>query len=892
MKRFNYLIIFLLAASLFAGCSKQKPSVLSVDMAKEGAEIPKGLWGIFYEEISRAGDGGLYPEMIYNMGFEEKNIPSSTIFADGFIIAPQKPNYARGQISNFRYRFNADENSEGWILESKGASKAEMKITTDNPLNKATLHSLQIDISKNEGGVNLINEGFKGISVLNGEKYDLLFFLKTDKSYKGKVTASLISSNGNVISSSEYEVNNSGKWTNYTYTITSIITDNKAKLVMQFNSKGKIQVDFVSLLPQNTFMGRKNGLRKDIAQLLADLKPSFIRWPGGCIVEGFTMENRVNWKESIGERITRQGQFDLWGYHNTYNFGYHEFLQFCEDIGAVGMFVANSGVSCSVRNGDYYEMKDMETIVQDALDAVEYAIGDQSTKWGAERAKNGHPAPFPLKYVEIGNENSGPIYGERYNMIYKALKEKYPHLTYINTNGLRNQLPSYYDADKIEMIDPHYYNNPEFFYSNVHMYDTVPRGNYEVYIGEYACNSNVGTGNLDAALSEASFMTGIEHNSDLVKIASYAPLLENVNYRNWPTNLIRFKNDSVFGRSSYYVQKMYNENKPDVNLISTLDWVPPTENISGNVGFEAAAFAVNSTVMFKDFTVSKGSKALYTSDFPADTSKWKILSGNWELTGNAYSTKIPQQSPQNQAGQGGGQNRGRRTSAMILEDLIFEDCSISANIKRDSTFNGFSIRFGVSDDRNYFLLSVGSSRMQRGGGGGFGGPQDQNQPRTYIVSVNKVANGSNVRVGTIGKPFEFNIDGWHKIKLIVSGKLLECSIDDVSLGQIEYKRMQKQYAIAGFDRTNNEVVVKVVNGEGTPFNTTINLENAIEVNPVGQVITISSASNQDENSFAEPTKVSPRVSEYAEFSNSFKMEFKPYSFTILRIKAKKQNLTK
>jgi alpha-L-arabinofuranosidase len=886
MKKVNLLFIVLVAFIIVAGCARHKSSVISIDLTEEGAEIPKGLWGIFYEEINHAGDGGLYPEMIYNMGFEEKNIPLNTTFADGFIAAPSKPNYASGLIKNFRYRFNANEKSEGWILEPTGKSQVKMAVVTDNPLNKATPHSLQIDISGKDGGARLINDGFKGLSLVSGEKYILEFFLKAEKSYKGKVLALLTGADGSVVSSNEFEVKNTGVWTNYKTEITSGVTDNKARFILQFTSTGRIWVDFVSLLPKKTFKG--HGLRQDIAQILADMKPSFIRWPGGCIVEGLTMSNRVNWKESIGERIDRPGQLSLWGYHNTYNLGYHEFLQFCEDVGASGMFVSNAGISCANRNGDYYNITEMSSIVQDALDAIEYAIGDTTSKWGAERARNGHPAPFPLKYFEIGNENFGPVYGERYNIMYKALKEKYPQIIYINTNGLTSNLPDYYDADKIEMIDPHYYNNPEFFFRNVHLYDTVPRGIFKVYIGEYACNNNVGTGNLYGAISEAAFMTGIEHNSDLIRIASYAPLLENVNYRYWSVNLIRFKNDSVYGRSSYYVQKMFNENRPDVNLVSTLDWVPPAESISGNIGFETSVSLPNSMLHIKDVVISKGSNKLYSSDFPSDTAKWKILSGDWKVVDNGFILKPPRQQ-QVMAAPGARQNIPARRDGIMLEEPVFKDCTISADIKRDSTFNGFSVRFGIVDNRNYFMLSVSNSRMGRGRSPNAGGGlMDTDQPENYIATVDKITNGNSTRIGTLGKSFKFGIEGWHTIQVLIKGKIIGCTIDNINLGEIEYRKPQRQYAVAGYDRSANEVIVKVVNGEPTPFNTTVNLNNAPDVNQIGQIITLTSVSNLDENSFREPEKIIPVVSEYRKFSDSFKMEFKPYSFTILRIKVRKQ----
>ncbi|MGA2407781.1 MAG: alpha-L-arabinofuranosidase C-terminal domain-containing protein [Bacteroidales bacterium] len=894
MKKSNYLILCVSAALMITGCTKQKPSVVTIDVAKNGIEVPKGLWGIFYEEINRAGDGGLWPEMIYNMGFEEKNIPPTSYIENGEVVAPKKPSYLFGRISNFIfYGFSPTNVTEGWTLENKGNSKSGMEVVSDNPLNKANPHSLFLKIDANDGSVNLINEGFKGISLVKGEKYDFQFYLRADKSYKGKVVASLVGNTGSAVYSQEYDVNNSGTWTNYKSVITSNVTDNAVKLVLQFKSTGKVWIDYVSLLPETTFKG--HGLRQDIAQTLADLKPSFIRWPGGCVVEGFTMENRVNWKESIGDRMSRPGQFDLWGYHNTYNFGYHDYLQFCEDIGAAGMFVVNAGLSCSVRNGDYYEMDQMKGIVQDILDAIEYAIGDVNTKWGAERAKNGHPAPFPLKYIEIGNENFGPKYGERYNMIYAACKAKFPQITYINNNGLSNNLPEYFDADKIEMIDPHYYVAPETFFNTVHLYDTVPRSNYKVYIGEYAVNSNVGSGTLEGALAESAFMFGIEHNSDLVKIASYAPLLENVNWRHWPTNLIRFKNDSVFGRSSYYVQKMFNENRPDVTLQSALDLSTTVETISGKVGFTANSMGSNSNISVKDFTVSKGSSAKYSSQFPADTVKWE-KTGSWKIIENAYSTGIPVDVVRTGGLYIPGNIRGSENQSrfkmgggtLTLEDMVFDDCTISANLKRDSSFNGFSIRFGIADDKNYFTLSINNPRMRRPGmPPGLFGNQDMNQPVKYTASVEHVVNGTTLRLGNIGSSFDLNIGTWHSIMVSVSGKMISCTIDGVNFGELEYKGLQKQYAVAGYDNANREVIVKVVNGENTPFSTEINLTNVAKVEPVGQIITLTSASNKDDNSFAEPKKVAPVTSEFNGFSNSFKMEFRPSSFTILRIKASK-----
>lgn len=944
MKKINYLTILLLAASLFIGCSKQKPSVISVDVSKEGIEVSKTLWGIFYEEISRAGDGGLYPEMIYNRGFEEKNFPSTMTFKDGALYAPSLPSYNNPTAPprNWSIRYNADNKEEGWTLDVKGSSKADMQVVTDKPqLNAASPHSLLLNITSYDGNVALLNEGFWGISVVSGEKYDLLFHVRTPGTYTGKIVASIIGSTGNVIAKNEVDVVKDGTWKPYAFTFTSDVTDNKAKLSLQFSSTGKLWLDYISLLPESTFMN--HGLRKDISQVLADLKPAFIRWPGGCIVEGCTMEDRVKWWESIGPVIGRTGTFDLWGYFNSYGFGYHDFLQLCEDLGAKGMFVSNAGVSCSGRNGDFYDDKKMAEIIEQDLGAIEYALGDVTTKWGAERAKNGHPAPFPLTMVEIGNENSGPVYGAHYNMIYKALKAKYPQLTYINTNSLPrgNVLPSYYDADKIEMFDPHYYRNPDWFFANVNIYDTVPRGKFDLYVGEYAVNSGVGTGNMSAALSEAAYMIGMEKNSDIVKMTSYAPLFENVNDKDWQTNLIRFKNDSVFGRSSYYAQQMFAYNRPDVMLGSTLTWVPPAEKIIGGVGLSS-----NSAVALKNITLSKGSSTVYKSSFPADTAKWRRVSGTWEVKDDAYAAKA---SPVNQSGQGqrGGQRGGQpaaaqvkgglpaptqpqfiqiihgqpqvgggggggrggagggRSNAINLKDLTFENFTLSTDLMRDSIFSGLNIKFGIVDDNNYFQLAISGFQAggmgARGGGGGGGGFQQgqQAQPRTYTATLQQVVNGSQggqggggggqgggPQPGRIDKQFELSIGQWHNVKMTVNGKMVSLEVDGTPIGQVEYKRPQKQYAIAGYDKTNGEVIIKVVNGEGFPFNTKIDLANATEINPVVQVIELSAASNYEENDFKAPKKISPVMSEYAKFGKSFDMTFKPYSLTMLRIKAK------
>jgi alpha-L-arabinofuranosidase len=338
-------------------------------------------------------------------------------------------------------------------------------------------------------------------------------------------------------------------------------------LYVIFNGSGTVWIDYISLFPESTYKNRPNGLRRDVAEFLEAMHPAFIRWPGGCIVEGISLINRVEWKKTLGDPADRPGQYDTWGYHNSYGFGYHEYLQFCEDIGAKAMFVCNVGLGCQYRVGDACSEGEVQYYINDVLDAIEYATGDKSTSWGAKRVAAGHPDPFPLQYIEIGNENWGPVYNKRCDMFYKAIKARYPQLTLISNHGLTSDMTG---VEKVDMIDPHWYVEPDYFFKNTRIFDTVPRKDHLIYVGEYACNQKVGGGNMLAALSEAAFITGMERNSDIVRMASYAPLFECRNDRTWPVNLIWYDNLQVVGRSSYYVQKVFAENRPSRNLHSEI----------------------------------------------------------------------------------------------------------------------------------------------------------------------------------------------------------------------------------------------------------------------------------------------------------------------------------
>jgi len=565
MKHFFAPAVLLLTGTLTVTAQTEP---IRIDLAQKGAVVSPNLFGIFFEEINHAGDGGLYAELVQNRGFEEHVLPSGMTYKDGKAYAPDAMNYEHRNNRNWNIPWNLEEKKmTGWRVTDEKATVTGEVVEVKVPLHTNTPHAMQLTIKKVQKGGKavLTNTGYWGIGLKQGEKYDLRFYVKS-ASYKGSITARLVDgTTGKSLGTTVFAARQLKDWTELTATLTANDTAAKGELALEFDKPGTVLIDYVSLFPQATFKGRKNGQRADVAQMLVDLHPKFMRWPGGCIVEGTTYENRVKWKETLGDPMTRRGEWDLWGYRATWGMGYHEFLQFCEDLGMDAMFVNNAGMSCSVRNGDFVSSDaDMDAVIQDFRDAIDYALADPTrNKWAKMRADAGHPKPFPLKYVEIGNENVGPEYVTHFNYIFKRLKAEYPQITFINTLGHTDQLLAQVPGQY--MVDPHWYRDPNFFFANNHLFDDAPR-THDIYVGEYACLGGVGAGNLLAAISEAAFILGMERNSDVVKMSSYAPLFENENRRDWPCNLIHMNSLEVYGRASYYVQQMAANNRPSYNV--------------------------------------------------------------------------------------------------------------------------------------------------------------------------------------------------------------------------------------------------------------------------------------------------------------------------------------
>jgi alpha-N-arabinofuranosidase len=410
---------------------------------------------------------------------------------------------------------------------------------------------------------------------------------------------------GKVIGSSTLTPD-SKDWKRETVSFTANATEPKGKLTIWLEGKGAIDLDMISLFPDDTWKNRPGGLRADLVQLLADLKPGFVRFPGGCIVEGRELATRYQWKKTVGSVDDRQVMINRWNtefkhrpapdYFQTFGLGFFEYFQLSEDLGAEPLPILSCGMACQFNTGEVVPMDQLEPYIQDALDLIEFANGAADTKWGKLRVEMGHPAPFNLKMIGVGNEQWGEQYIERYVAFTKAIKGKYPHIEVVTSTGPSPDGKFFDYASKelknlkAEIVDEHYYANPEWFFKNAARYDNYDRNGYKIFAGEYAAQSKFTTSpdnqnNWKCALSEAAFMTGLERNADVVSLCSYAPLLAHVDGWQWTPDLIWFDNLRSFGTANYYVQKLYSNNKGTQVLSMLADGKP----LTGQNGLYASA---------------------------------------------------------------------------------------------------------------------------------------------------------------------------------------------------------------------------------------------------------------------------------------------------------------
>jgi alpha-N-arabinofuranosidase len=541
---------------LFPAAPFAAPSTLTVQTDQPGARINPAMWGIFFEDINLGADGGLYAELVKNRSFE---FPNAMM---------------------------------GWGQVRSRAATGELSIQTEAPFNTANPHYLRITAT-GAGGFGVVNEGFRGIGVTRGETYD---FSVQVRAAGGKPTLriELVAPNDTVLATTTLK-KISGDWTARTATLRATATEPKARFIVRVENDGAVDLDMVSLFPRQTWKNRPGGMRADMVQKLADLKPGFFRFPGGCIVEGNFLTNRYQWKNTIGPIAERKLLINRWNfefkhrptpdYYQTFGLGFFEYFQLCEDIGAEPMPILSCGLACQFNSGEQCSPEELSSYIQDAIDLIEFANGSVTSTWGAKRAAMGHPTPFNLKMIGIGNENWAQPYIERYAKFHEVLKAKHPEITLISSAGPSpNDKRFHYAWLKLrelnaDIVDEHCYDNPKWFFENVNRFDNYDRKGPKVFFGEYAAQSHKtvsveNRNNLECAISEAAFMTGMERNAEVVRMASYAPLFGHEAGWQWRPNLIWVDNLRIYGTPNYYVQQLFARNRGDVVLPVKLTAAP------------------------------------------------------------------------------------------------------------------------------------------------------------------------------------------------------------------------------------------------------------------------------------------------------------------------------
>lgn len=533
-----------LALVFFAVKTTAAPAI-TIHTGQPGAKINPAMWGVFFEDINFGAAGGLYAELVKNRGFE---------FPDPLM---------------------------GWIKISPSLAKGELSVRTDAPFNPNNPHYVRLQ-SEGTAPFGLSNEGFRGMGVHRGEACDFSAQVR-NVADAPVLRVQLYGGDGTLLDSVDLK-NFSGDWQKYTATLHPRDTDPKARLAVLLVGKGALDVDFISLFPENTWKHRPGGLRADMVQALADLHPGFMRFPGGCIVEGSVLERRYHWKNTIGPVEDRKLLINRWNYeflhrptpdyYQSFGLGFFEFFQLCEDIGASPLPILNCGMACQFNSGELCPLDQLQPYIQDALDLIEFANGPTDSVWGARRAAMGHPKPFHLQMMGVGNEQWGQQYIDRYEKFAAAIKEKYPDIQLVSAAGPEPADDRFKFAwSKLrllhaDIIDEHCYATPDWFFNNTHRYDDYDRNGPKVFMGEYAAQS-VGVvstknrNNLECALAEAAYLTGLERNADVVRIASYAPLFASTEAWQWTPDLIWVDSLHVSLTPNYYVQQLFSRNRGD-----------------------------------------------------------------------------------------------------------------------------------------------------------------------------------------------------------------------------------------------------------------------------------------------------------------------------------------
>ncbi|MFK4139994.1 alpha-L-arabinofuranosidase C-terminal domain-containing protein [Streptomyces filamentosus] len=833
----------LLATSLAAGLLTQTPAAadpavtdytLSVDAGGTGPAIDPTMYGVFFEDINNAADGGLYAELVQNRSFEFSPV-------DNRAYTPLT----------------------GWQQTASGGATGSLTVVDDaERLNERNRDHLRVDLAGTGGTTGrfgIVNSGYgAGMALKEGRRYDFSVWARTDNPAGTRLTAELRTSDGTVLTAPLGVTVRGDRWTKYTGTLVPKATTTAGRLAVTAAGSGTLRLDMVSLFPRDTYKGRANGLRKDLAEKIAALDPGFLRFPGGCLVntgshdayEAPNWERRrsYQWKDTIGPVEQRAVNANFWGYHQSYGLGYYEYFQFAEDIGAMPLPVVPALVNGCGENRATDDPALLKRHIQDTLDLIEFANGPVTSTWGRKRAEMGHPKPFGLTHLAVGNEENLPdAFFARFTEFRKAIAARHPEIKVVSNSGPAPDGATFdrlWDLNRqagVDMVDEHYYNAPQWFLENNDRYDSYDRNGPKVFLGEYASRDN----RFANALSEAAFMTGLERNADVVKLASYAPLLADVDKNQWRPDMIWFDNDRSWGSTSYEVQKLFMNNTGDRVVPSRASATPSVSGpITGAVGLSTWA----TSAAYDDVEVTAADGAtLLKDDFSAGASGWTPAAGRgtWAVQDGAYVQT----------------DEAAEDTLVTAGDPGWQDYDLKVKATKKSGKEGFLVAFGVRDTGNHYWWNLG----------GWGNTRS---------AVEKAVDGGKQTL--LEHPTTIETGRTYDIRVQVRGRQVTLYLDGQKWGSFTDDKAAEPFRQV-VTRDKDDLIVKVVNAQAAAARTTIDLGTS-KVASTARLTTLEGAPDAVNSADARPVR--PRESTLKGIGRTFTHTFPAHSVTFLRVRSR------
>ncbi|MBD8079464.1 alpha-L-arabinofuranosidase C-terminal domain-containing protein [Cellulosimicrobium arenosum] len=824
------------ATALTVTATSSADHEITVDLAGERTEMSDELYGIFYEDINYAADGGLYAELVRNRSFEFDNQDNGS--------------------------FNG---LTAWSAANRGGATATTQVVNDAGRLNATNRNY-LNLTTTGAGAGVRNAGYNtGQFVEEGESYDFSVWARSATAQT--LTVRVEDAAGTTAyATGEVAVDGSDAWKKYEVTLDATGTTTAGRLAVLAGAAGTVNLDMVSLFPQDTWEGAVNGkspLRKDLAEKIEALNPKFLRFPGGCVTNvgtfdsyeesGYTDRQRTyQWKETIGPVEERATNWNFWGYNQSYGIGYLEYFEFAEDMGATALPVVSVGANgCGSTIPEMTDPVQIQRWVDDTVDLIEFANGDVTTEWGAVRAELGHPEPFGMKYIGLGNEENTHTFEANFPQFRDAIEAAYPDIEIISNSGPDDtgarfdELWEFNREQGVDMVDEHYYNDPSWFLENDERYDSYDREGPHVFLGEYASRGNT----FANALAEASFMTGLERNSDVVELASYAPLLANESYVQWSPDAIWFDNDESWGSVNYYVQQMFSANVGD-QVVPSTHTGPPAEGATVDGGVFLSTWSTAAQYDNVRVTDNASGDVLFEDDFEDGADQWQPQSGTWAAQDGAYV-----------------QSATDVTDARsIIEGAYAKDWSsytLELDARKTSGSEGFLVGFAAGAANDYYWWNLGGwnntrQALQRADGG----------------SANEVTAVENSSIES-GQPYH--------VKVVVEGSTIELYLDGEL--QMSYAQPAKKslYQVVTRDDDTGDVVVKVVNPTATAARTQVHVEGAAGTIDDTATVTEMVGAPSDTNTKADPERVVPVERTLTGIGEDFSYEFPASSITFVRL---------